>query len=143
MPLDRPIRIVLVEDEGSDVLFMRKAFERGSLDFEVVDVSSASAFMSHMSEAASNQEPPDLVLLDLNLPGTSGLDILTELRNGDVLPHVVVMVLTSSSYRREVTEVYMAGANAFVTKPARLAELDQLVAQIENFWLGLAHLPYQ
>ena len=140
---DRPVRIVLVEDEGADVLFMRKAFERGTLGFEVVACSSGPAFLAHMSEVASKQEPPDLVLLDLNLPGMSGLDILTQLRNGDVFPHVVVVVLTSSSYRREVTEVYVAGANAFVTKPARLADLDQLVAQIESFWLGLALLPYQ
>lgn len=140
---DRPARILLVEDETSDVLFMKKAFERGRLDFDVVDLPSGSALLSHLEEVAARNEPPDVVLLDLNLPGMSGLEILSRLRNGDVYPHMVVIVLTSSSYQREVTELYGAGANAFVTKPARLADLDTMVAHIEDFWLGLAHLPYQ
>ena len=72
----------------------------------------------------------------------SGLDVISELRSGDLYPHLVVIVLTSSSYQREVTDLYGAGANAYVTKPARLAELDALVTQIEDFWLGLVHLPY-
>ena len=140
---DRPARIVLVEDEPSDIVFMRKAFERGSRDFDVVDLASGPALMDHLRQAAAESAPPDLILLDLNLPGMSGLDILAELRSGDVFPNLVVIVLTSSSYQREVTELYGAGANAYVAKPARLAELDAFDAQIEEFWLGLAHLPYQ
>ena len=139
---DRPARIVLVEDEVSDVLFMKKAFERGRLDFEVVDCSSGPALLEYLRDSAARNEPPDVVLLDLNLPEMTGLEILSELRNGEVYPNLVVIVLTSSSYQREVTELYAAGANAFVTKPARLADLDTLVGHIEEFWLGLAHLPY-
>ena len=141
--LDRPARIVLVEDEASDVVFMRKAFERGRHDFDVVDLSTGPELIDHLRQAEAELSPPDLVLLDLNLPGMSGLEILAEMRSSEVYPNLVVIVLTSSSYQREVTELYAAGANAYVTKPARLAELDALVAQIEDFWLGLAHLPYQ
>jgi len=137
------MRIVLVEDEDADVTFMQKAFERGRLVHDVVAVESGPELVKYLADACAKHEPPDLVLLDLNLPGASGLDILSELRNGDFCSSVIVIVLTSSSYRREVTEAYMAGANAFVTKPARLNELDQLVELIENFWFGLAHLPYQ
>ena len=140
---DRPARIVLVEDEVSDVLFMKKAFERGRLDFEVVDCSSGPVLLEYLRDSAARNEPPDVVLLDLNLPEMTGLEILSELRNGEVYPNLVVIVLTSSSYQREVTELYAAGANAFVTKPARLADLDTLVGHIEEFWLGLAHLPYE
>jgi len=143
MLADRPRRIVLVEDEVSDVLFMTKAFERGRLKHDVVAVSSGRALTDHLLDAASKQQPPDLLLLDLNLPEVSGLEILADLRSGELFPHMVVIVLTSSSYQREVTAVYAAGANAFVTKPARLAELDRLVEHIEEFWFGLAQTPYQ
>lgn len=138
---DRACRIVLVEDEISDITFMRKAFERGAFDHEVVDVLNGLEFFEYLSEASVSDELPDLVLLDLSLPGTSGLDILQELRRGDTCPHVVVIVLTSSSYKQEVDAAYAAGANAFVTKPARLKELDRFVELIEGFWLSLAHLP--
>ena len=140
--LERPARVVLVEDEASDVLFMKKAFERGRLEFEVSDVASGQALFGHLRDAAARNEPPDVVLLDLNLPTMSGREILSELRGGEVFPLVVVIVLTSSSYQREVTALYGEGANAYVTKPARLTELDALVVQIEDFWLGMAHLPY-
>ena len=133
---------MLVEDEPSDIVFMRKAFDRGRHNFEVVDVASGPALFEHLGQAETEQAAPDLVLLDLNLPGMSGLDVISELRSGDLYPHLVVIVLTSSSYQREVTDLYGAGATAYVTKPARLAELDALVTQIEDFWLGLVHLPY-
>lgn len=139
----RSMRVVLVEDEASDVLFMRKAFERGQGDYNVVDVASAESFTAHLADCKAKGESPDLVLLDLNLPDASGLDVLRLLRHGDAYPHVVVIVLTSSSYKREVDDVYRAGANAFVTKPARLAELDEFVGMIETFWFGLVKLPYQ
>lgn len=140
---ERPARIVLVEDEPSEILFMQRAFERGRLDFEVADCSSGQALLDYVADAAARNTAPDVVLLDLNLPGMTGREILSKLRSGDTFPHLVVIVLTSSSYQREVTELYAAGANAYVTKPARLADLDALVTQIEDFWLGMAHLPYQ
>lgn len=140
--LERPMRIVLIEDEGPDIVFMLKAFERGDGDFDVTTVGSGPEFFDHLRDVAAEQLPPDLVLLDLNLPGANGLEILAELRSGDTLPHVVVVVLTSSSYAREVTEAYVGGANAFVTKPARLAELDKFVSIIED-WSELFQFPYQ
>lgn len=135
--------IVLVEDELSDATFMRKAFERGAMQHEVVVAETAAKFFAYVETSFVENRPPDLVLLDLSLPAMSGFDVLRALRSGDQWPLVPVIVLTSSSYRLEIAEAYAAGANAFVTKPARLADLDNFVAQIEAFWLGTAHLPYR
>ena len=132
----------MVDDEQSDLTFIRKAFERGSLTHEVQEFGTGRAFLDYFSNAVEPNPPPDLILLDLSLPVMSGLDVLSEVRNGAVCPNVVIIVLTSSSYRVEVEEAYGTGANAFVTKPARLSELDDLVQLIENFWLGMAQLPY-
>ena len=139
--LDRPSRIVVVEDEPSDITFLRKAFERGRFEHGVVDVPNGVDLFAHLVEAKAAGELPDLILLDLNLPGQSGLDILQELRSGEVFANAVVIVLTSSSYRQEVAAAYTAGANAYVTKPARLADLDDFVCQLEDFWLTTAYRP--
>lgn len=140
--MSKPSHIVVVEDEEADVIFLTKAFERGAQDHEVTACTNRDDFFAHLEQSAANESPPDLVLLDLNLPGNNGFDILSELRGGSLYPDVVVIVFTSSAYRREITSAYGAGANAFVTKPARLAELDQLVTAIEDFWLSLSKRPY-
>lgn len=140
--MNRTSKIVVVEDEEADIIFLTKAFDRGAQDHDVAACSDRDGFFAHLEQCVTNDSPPDLVLLDLNLPGSTGFDILSELRAGSLYPDVVVIVFTSSAYRREVTSAYGAGANAFVTKPARLAELDQLVKSIEDFWLSLNQRPY-
>ena len=89
---------MLVEDEPSDIVFMRKAFDRGRHNFEVVDVGSGPALLEHLGQAETEQAAPDLVLLDLNLPGMSGLDVISELRSGDLYPHLVVIVPVSYTH---------------------------------------------
>jgi len=140
--IDRPTRIVVVEDEESDLTFITKAFDRGKLDHQVVACKNAGELLAHLSQCHADGIAPDLVLLDMSLPGLTGLEALGQIRNGDQFPELIVIVLTSSSYRREVTSAYAAGANAFVTKPVRLAALDTLVELIEDFWFGAAQLPY-
>lgn len=139
---ERPSRIVVVEDEQSDLTFLTKAFERGQKEHEITPCASADQFLEHLAVSHAADQLPDIALLDLSLPGLSGLDALRTIRGGDLCPELVVIVLTSSSYRREVAEAYAAGANAFVTKPVRLGELDRLVELIEGFWLDIAQLPY-
>jgi len=140
--LSRASRIVVVDDEPADITFITKAFERGAGDHDVVAFRTSADFFEYLQSCHENVEPPDIMLLDLSLPGMSGLEILSKIRNGELCSDIIVIVLTSSAYRREVQAAYAAGANAFVTKPARLADLDRLVLAIEEFWLDLAHSPY-
>lgn len=140
--IERAYRIVVVEDEASDLTFLTKAFERGKKQHEITPCANADEFLDHLAASHEAELLPDIALLDLSLPGLSGLDALKTIRSGDLCPQLVVIVLTSSSYRREVAEAYAAGANAFVTKPVRLSELDRLVELIEDFWLDIAQLPY-
>jgi len=139
---ERASHIVVVEDEESDRIFMRKALERGARDHELAALGTAAEFFAYLDECAADERCPDVVLLDLSLPAMSGLDVLRTVRAGDSCPLVPIIVLTSSSYRVEVADAYAAGANAFVTKPARLADLDRFVSQLEDFWLDMVHLPY-
>jgi len=140
--IDRPSRIVVLEDEESDIIFITKAFERGRLEHEVSAHRTGEGMLAHLAECHEAGVMPDLLLVDLSLPGMSGLDVLAAVRGSDKFPGLVVIMLTSSSYQREVDHAYTAGANAYVTKPMRLKDLDQLVTHIEDFWLSVAQRPY-
>lgn len=140
--MTQPWQVVVVEDEEADRIFITKAFERGAHDYDVTACSSGVEALAHLEQCSADGTPPDLVLLDLSLPTMSGLDVLTEIRQRETFPALIVIVFTSSSYRREVDAAYTAGANAFVTKPARLADLDRLVQSIEDFWFTAGQRPY-
>jgi CheY-like chemotaxis protein len=84
---------------------------------------------------------PDLVLLDLNLPRKSGLEVLDEMRSDESLAHIPVIMLTSSAAQSDVEAAYARGANAFVVKPLELDAFMDLIGAIRGFWLEVARLP--
>ena len=84
---------------------------------------------------------PDLVLLDLNLPGKGGHQILGELKSDLELKEVPIVIYTSSLADKDVKTSYRLGANAYVRKPIDVDEFFEVVSTIERFWLGTALLP--
>ena len=117
-----PLRVVLVEDNQ----VFRETLElllRLHEDVEVV----ASVDNGTTAAAVVRELQPDVVLLDYRLPGMNGLEVTREIRAGS--PHVRVVCLTASVSRREVEELYEAGAVACLTKDG---ELDEIIAAIRE-----------
>jgi DNA-binding response OmpR family regulator len=79
---------------------------------------------------------PDLVLLDLKLPGSDGFDVL-DAAGADDMPMVPIVVLTSSDEREDMVRSYELGANGFVTKPVDFEEFREVVRHIARFWLEI------
>ena len=104
------------------------------------DGEQALAFLRR-ERGYAEAPPPDLVLLDLNLPRRNGIEVLTEMRADEALAQIPVIVLTSSAERRDVEACYAAGANAFVVKPQDLDAFMDLIGAIRAFWLEVARLP--
>lgn len=84
---------------------------------------------------------PDLILLDLNLPGMDGRDVLRALKQDPGLQTIPVVLLTTSSAEGDVVRSYRLHANAFVTKPLEMDAFIRLLQGIEDFWFGVARLP--
>jgi CheY-like chemotaxis protein len=82
-----------------------------------------------------------LILLDLNLPGIDGRDILTEIKTDPHLKPIPVVVLTTSSAPKEVVHSYELYANCHVKKPAGLQRFMEVLRAIETFWLSVVELP--
>jgi CheY-like chemotaxis protein len=131
-----------VEDDEGDVVLTREAFEEylhNRLDV-VHDGNSALAYLR--AEAPYENAPrPDLVLLDLNLPGRDGREVLSEIKSDRALAHVPVVVLTTSAADEDILRSYQLHANAFVTKPVDLDGFVAAIRQIDHFFISVVRLP--
>jgi CheY-like chemotaxis protein len=89
-------------------------------------------------EAASPR--PDLILLDLNLPGMDGREVLQEIKEDLNLKRIPVVVLTTSRAERDILQAYNLHANCYVTKPTDIEQFIGVVKKIEDFWLTVVKL---
>lgn len=136
----RSMRILLVEDNPADVRLIREALKtvKASCDLDVVeDGEQALGFL----EDCVPDSPPDLVLLDLNLPRKSGTEVLTEMKKNPTWKRIPVIILTSSGSESDVNSAYDCGANSYLRKPTDLNNLYSLTDVLASFWLKWAVLP--
>jgi CheY-like chemotaxis protein len=138
----RPV-ILLVEDDAGDADLTREALAGGRYDSELHIVRDASAALAFMRrEGQYGDAPvPDLILLDLNLPGLDGGAVLETMKHDPQLQWIPVVVLSSSSAPSDVHHAYARYANCYVTKPVGLEQFLTTVRAIEHFWIGVATLP--
>jgi two-component system, response regulator len=131
--------ILLVEDNDDDVALTHRAFEKHRLANEIVVASDGQQALDFLY----GEEPlaPTVVLLDLNLPKLSGLDVLRRIRGDKRTELLPVVVLTSSDHDRDVIESYRLGANSFVRKPVDFLEFVEAARQLGLYWLMLNEPP--
>lgn len=138
-----PVQVLLVEDSAADVRLTQEALRDAKVLNELSvarDGEEALDFL-HQRGKFSEAPRPDMVILDLNLPKRDGREVLIDMKGDELLRSIPVAVLTTSSAHRDVVESYKLGANCYLTKPVDLQQFLSVVAQIENFWLGIVRLP--
>lgn len=141
-----PFPVLYAEDEESDVLLLRLAFEKAAVTNPVLTVKDGKAAMDYLAGNApfSDREQcplPGLFLLDLNLPYWSGLEILAWLRRQEHLRRLPVIIFSSSSRPDDIAKAYDAGANAYLVKPSSFTEFSTLVQALRDFWLVQNQVP--
>jgi chemotaxis family two-component system response regulator Rcp1 len=100
----------------------------------------ALAFLRRQAQYA-NAVRPDLILLDLNLPKKSGIEVLAEIKADEHLRRIPVVILTTSQAEQDILRSYNLYANAYVVKPVDLEQFIAVVKSIEDFWLEIVRLP--
>lgn len=133
------IRILLVEDNPLDARATIKAAKKLKIHNTIDHVEDGQAALDYLHDGAV--PTPDLVLLDLNLPGIDGHDVLAEMKSDPMLRRIPVVVLTTSSADADIHRAYDLGVNSYVTKPVGLEGWLEVVRCIDSFWFSLVQLP--
>ncbi|HTL48635.1 MAG TPA: response regulator [Verrucomicrobiae bacterium] len=131
------MRILLVEDNDADRRAIQEAFLANGCSTAltiVEDGDKALQYIFHQGEYAA-AETPDLILLDLNLPGTHGMEVLRRVKGDPATRNIPVIVLTSSAFQKDICDAYGLSANCYINKPMRFSELVSLVKTFCDFWV--------
>ncbi len=141
--MDKVVNILLVEDNPGDVRLTVEAFKEGDVRSSITVAKDGFEALSHLrpSGQQSDAPPPDVILLDLNLPRMDGREVLAEIKQDPALRQIPVVVLTTSTDNRDVQQAYDAHANCYIAKPVDLESFVRVVKLIQQFWLGTAVLP--
>jgi CheY-like chemotaxis protein len=144
--MDRPAHILLVEDNRMDVELTLDAFHEAKLLNTIHVTSNGQEALDYLfgrgKYADRNAFPlPNLVLLDLKLPGIDGFEILLQIKSTPILKRLPVVILTSSKEEGDRALSYDRGANSYLVKPVSFDGFLGVVRQIEGYWLSLNVAP--
>ena len=133
-------RILLVEDNPGDAQLVRLALAEKLPGARLSVAADGEAALARLREDGS---PPDLMLLDLNLPRLSGHEVLAAVRESDDprIRRLPVVVLTSSQQEDDVRRSYELGASSHVAKPDDIDQLFALIEALARYWFGAVTLP--
>ena len=140
--MKRKAVILYVEDNRMDIDLTLDAFREAHLDNEIMIYNTGEAaldfLLGHGKYADRNAYPlPDLVLLDIKLPGISGLDVLKTIKRTPVIKRLPVVIITSSTEEGDRIMSYDLGANSYLVKPITFDDLINTVKVIYEYWLSL------
>lgn len=130
------MKVLLVEDNEADRLIVRKAFatvEAASSIESVEDGIEAMKYLRNLPPYESAAKP-SLILLDLNLPGKNGREVLAEIKSDPELKKIPVAILSSSTARSDICESYSHNASCYLVKPYSFTEFIDLAKAIHQFW---------
>lgn len=137
-PPTSPDPVFLVEDDPNDVFFFERAVLRSGFEIELRTAPDGLEAIRHLDAAMAHEPRPPyrLVVLDLNLPSRSGLEVLEWIRARPGLETLPVVILTSSLSAEDAETARRLGASAYHIKPAEPRQLAELVKQLFTQWLA-------
>ena len=133
-----PGSVLLVEDNVAHAVMIRRAFKMAQLQVSLTSVENGDEAIDYLKAAkgpAAEHSLPDLVLLDWNLPGKSGLEVLSWIRREPTTKSLPVVVLTASSDEDDVRDAMLAGSDSYLVKPVAFGLLIDLVELLDLKWL--------
>jgi len=144
VPSVATLNILLVEDDPADQKLIKSMIEKQNIGHNLRATRSAEEALDFLRSGESFAEgftQPDLIMLDLNMPGMGGKEFLKLVKNDDGLKQIPVVILTCSTSEVDVLDSYKLQAAGFITKPAGLADLERVVRESINYWSISCRLP--
>jgi CheY-like chemotaxis protein len=138
--------ILIVEDNDDDYFATMRAFGKANFANPVRRCTNGDQALDYLFRrgefADSGAAPrPGVILLDLNLPGTDGREVLRAVKESTDLRKIPVIVLTTSHSDLDIEACYAAGANSYVQKPVDFERFIRAITRLSDFWLNVSILP--
>lgn len=139
----KSVDILLVEDNEGDIVLTTEALEESKIINTINVVRNGKEAIDYVFNEGNYKHvtPPDLILLDVNLPLKSGHEVLTIIKGDERTKHIPVIMLTTSSSERDINLSYKNYVNCYITKPVELTDFFDAVTSIEHFWFNIVKLP--
>jgi CheY-like chemotaxis protein len=135
-----------VEDSPEDFEATVRAFRRSGLKNPVRRCEDGEEALDYLFRRGRYADPaksprPGIILLDLNLPGTDGRQVLSEIKGSEGLRDIPVVVLTTSADERDISACYRAGANSYIQKPVDIDGFVKAIESLNGYWFEVVILP--
>ena len=138
-----PIEVLLVEDNPGDARLMQEVLRETNKNAHLHLVTDGAEAIEYLGQQGRYVDAPrpDIILLDLNLPKVSGLQVLVRVKEDPRLKTIPLIILTTSKAEEDIQSSYHLLANCYLTKPSQLKEFEELVVSLNDFWLTKVALP--
>jgi len=138
--------ILLIEDNPNDVELTLHAFQRNHMANDIVVATDGAEGLDYLFGTGKYagrdpEEPPALILLDLQLPKIGGLEVLRKVRENERTKRIPVVIMTTSDEEEDIVNGYNGGANSYLRKPVDFTEFMNSVKQLEVYWMVLNTQP--
>jgi CheY-like chemotaxis protein len=135
---EMPVEIVMIEDDEGHARLIEKNIRRAGVNNRIQPFANGTDAVSYLfgadGTAAVNKSKPLLVLLDLNLPDMTGVDILKRIKSNEHLKRIPVVVLTTTDDAAEIQRCYDLGCNVYITKPVNYDNFAYAIRQLGLFF---------
>jgi CheY-like chemotaxis protein len=140
--MDKPAQILLVEDNHMDVVLTLDAFKEAKLKNKIRVARNGQEALDYLFGRGKYADralfpAPNLVLLDLKMPGIDGFEVLRQIKSADKLKRIPVVILTSSKEEGDRALSYDIGANSYLLKPVSFDGFTEVVRKIDDYWFSL------
>ena len=136
--MNTPVTIVMIEDDEGHARLIERNIRRSGINNEIVQFANGTTALSYLfgrdSKGAERSGEALLILLDLNLPDMTGLDILRQVKESRKLKYVPVVVLTTTDDSQEIKRCYELGCNVYITKPVNYENFAHAIRQLGLFF---------
>jgi len=143
---DKPISILVIEDSDEDYEAFMRVIKTIAGPFSIYRCEDGDTALDFLFQEENYAEPaiaprPNLILLDLNLPGTDGREVLATIRSKEELNLIPVVVFTTSFNQKDVKFCYAQGVNGYILKPMGISALTDTLRTLFRYWFEFSMLP--
>lgn len=140
--LEMDLTILLIEDSPTDAAILSAALDDVGCQWPIQIAQTGDEAIAFLGQTdSSSHGHPQLILLDLNLPGKTGHEVLEEIKRNILWRTIPTIVLSSSATPSDIYKSYELQANAYITKPTNFSDYQLIAQKIHDFWLRTAQLP--